>query len=599
MVQDVLSRVLCLPGGKIFAALDHPAPGCQQAGVWYVEEEVESIEDNARSSNEVCINSTATIYLCQQAGVRYVEKEVESMDDDARSSSVACTDGSIINSRLVVVAAGAASGKFLKYDNDTRGVGVQTAYGIEVELDSAYPYNPASMLFMDYRDLQRSREELAAEGELSQRPSFLYAMPSTPTRVFFQAEERVLPQRPSFLYAMPSTPTWVFFQETCLASRPAMPFDMPPVPPFSPFLSVLRHLFSPLPRPTPLWVTGDVPGVPPCNAETCLASRPAMPFDMLKTRLRSRLAQLGVIYTVTHEEVRAVSDRPLQSDCLIVVLRSCSDCSRLAQLGVKYTVTHEEVRAVIGIPLEWAALSLTPRSSTWAFPIPAYHAPALPHPYFPSPLRPTYQEWSYIPFETSQKFSPSPHLPGVEWSYIPVGGSLPLTTQQHLGFGAAASMIHPATGYSITRSLTEAPHYATALAAALRSPSRTSLEAATQAWDHLWSAERKRQQSFMIFGLELILQLDAPATRDFFNAFFKLPPSYPSRPFPTTLLLPSPFSALLCSSPTLSTHLHPSPPLRLWRGFLASNLSSLDLLLLAFSTFLVASNPLRSALSTI
>ncbi|CAI5519438.1 unnamed protein product [Closterium sp. Naga37s-1] len=305
------------------------------------------------------------VLRCQQAGVRYVEKEVESMDDDARSSSVACTDGSRINSRLVVVAAGAASGKFLKYDNDTRGVGVQTAYGIEVELDSAYPYNPASMLFMDYRDLQRSREELAAEGELSQRPSFLYAMPSTPTRVFFE--------------------------------------------------------------------------------ETCLASRPAMPFDMLKTRLRSRLAQLGVKYTVTHEE---------------------------------------------------------------------------------------------------------------EWSYIPVGGSLPLTTQQHLGFGAAASMIHPATGYSITRSLTEAPHYATALAAALRSPSRTSLEAATQAWDHLWSVERKRQQSFMIFGLELILQLDAPATRDFFNAFFKLPP-------------------------------------RLWRGFLASNLSSLDLLLFAFSTFLVASNPLR------
>ncbi|CAI5506229.1 unnamed protein product [Closterium sp. Naga37s-1] len=362
------------------------------------------------------------VLRCQQAGVRYVEKEVESMDDDARSSSVACTDGSRINSRLVVVAAGAASGKFLKYDNDTRGVGVQTAYGIEVELDSAYPYNPASMLFMDYRDLQRSREELAAEGELSQRPSFLYAMPSTPTRVFFQ--------------------------------------------------------------------------------ETCLASRPAMPFDMLKTRLRSRLAQLGVKYTVTHEE---------------------------------------------------------------------------------------------------------------EWSYIPVGGSLPLTTQQHLGFGAAASMIHPATGYSITRSLTEAPHYATALAAALRAPSRTSLEAATQAWDHLWSAERKRQQSFMIFGLELILQLDAPATRDFFNAFFKLPPSdlplalplsillhpfsTPHHPLVTPLDPSPPLSAspltLLRPSLPLINPLHPSPPLRLWRGFLASNLSSLDLLLFAFSTFLVASNPLR------
>lgn len=36
--------------------------------------------------------------------------------------------------RLVVVAAGAASGKFLKYRGGTRGVGVQTAYGAEVEV---------------------------------------------------------------------------------------------------------------------------------------------------------------------------------------------------------------------------------------------------------------------------------------------------------------------------------------------------------------------------------------------------------------------------------------------------------------------------------
>ena len=33
-----------------------------------------------------------------------------------------------------------------------------------------------------------------------------------------------------------------------------------------------------------------------------------------------------------------------------------------------------------------------------------------------------------------------------EWSYIPVGGALPDTRQPTTGFGAAASMIHPATG---------------------------------------------------------------------------------------------------------------------------------------------------------
>lgn len=36
-----------------------------------------------------------------------------------------------------------------------------------------------------------------------------------------------------------------------------------------------------------------------------------------------------------------------------------------------------------------------------------------------------------------------------EWSYIPVGGSLPNTEQKNLAFGAAASMVHPATGKEI------------------------------------------------------------------------------------------------------------------------------------------------------
>ena len=33
-----------------------------------------------------------------------------------------------------------------------------------------------------------------------------------------------------------------------------------------------------------------------------------------------------------------------------------------------------------------------------------------------------------------------------DWSWIPVGGSLPNTEQKNLAFGAAACMVHPATG---------------------------------------------------------------------------------------------------------------------------------------------------------
>lgn len=152
-----------------------------------------------------------------------------------------------------------------------------------------------------------------------------------------------------------------------------------------------------------------------------------------------------------------------------------------------------------------------------------------------------------------------------EWSYIPVGVAIPDTTQQHLGFGAAASMVHPATGYSVVRSLSEAPSYAAAIASALRAKPSNSLvrisdisarAAALQAWSALWPKERKRQRAFFMFGLELILQLDVNGIRMFFNTFFQLPEW-------------------------------------MWKGFLAANLSSAELIWFAIMTFMVAPNDLR------
>ncbi|KAK9149104.1 hypothetical protein Scep_007861 [Stephania cephalantha] len=135
------------------------------------------------------------------------------------------------------------------------------------------PYDPGLMVFMDYRDYVK-REAQCSEAEY---PTFLYVMPMSPTRVFFE--------------------------------------------------------------------------------ETCLASRNAMPFDLLKRKLLSRLENMGVRILEVYEE---------------------------------------------------------------------------------------------------------------EWSYIPVGGSLPNTEQKNLAFGAAASMVHPATGYSVVRSLSEAPKYASVIAKILR-----------------------------------------------------------------------------------------------------------------------------------
>ena len=54
--------------------------------------------------------------------------------------------------RLVTLAAGAAAGKFLKYEHKAPTVAAQTAYGIEVELEGyEEKYDGSTMLFMDFR----------------------------------------------------------------------------------------------------------------------------------------------------------------------------------------------------------------------------------------------------------------------------------------------------------------------------------------------------------------------------------------------------------------------------------------------------------------
>ncbi len=203
-----------------------------------------------------------------------------------------------------------------------------------------------------------------------------------------------------------------------------------------------------------------------------------------------------------------------------------------------------------------------------------------------------------------------------EWSYIPVGGPMPLQDQTITAFGAAANLVHPATGFSVTRSLREAPALAEqiqqvwraawgcaaawrlqraawgragaaaqagCLAAGARMPRRAGilarageggpaswLTAATPApgpqalaadravgetsaavWRALWPEEKCRQASFHVFGMELLAALDLAATNQFFNTFFSLPSFY-------------------------------------WRGFLASNLSSAQLVAFALLTFALA-----------
>ncbi|KAI7735588.1 hypothetical protein M8C21_030751 [Ambrosia artemisiifolia] len=309
---------------------------------------------------------------CVESGVSYLSSKVERITEAPNGQSLIECEGNItIPCRLATVASGAASGKLLQYELGGPRVCVQTAYGVEVEVESI-PYDPSLMVFMDYRDYTKHKSQSLE----AQYPTFLYVMPMSPTKVFFE--------------------------------------------------------------------------------ETCLASKEAMPFELLKSKLMSRLKTMGIRITKTYEE---------------------------------------------------------------------------------------------------------------EWSYIPVGGSLPNTEQKNLAFGAAASMVHPATGYSVVRSLSEAPNYASVIAKILGQgnskqmlvPGRYTTNISKQAWETLWPLERKRQRAFFLFGLALIVQMDIEGTRTFFRTFFRL-------------------------------------PTWMWWGFLGSSLSSTDLIAFAFYMFIIAPHSLRMGL---
>jgi lycopene epsilon-cyclase len=84
-----------------------------------------------------------------------------------------------------------------------------------------------------------------------------------------------------------------------------------------------------------------------------------------------------------------------------------------------------------------------------------------------------------------------------EYSYIPVGGPMPRGDQCVTAFGAAANLVHPATGYSITRMLEESGPFADSIASGLVAQQPVS-EAAAQVWDMLWPLEKRRQVRCML-----------------------------------------------------------------------------------------------------
>jgi lycopene beta-cyclase len=104
---------------------------------------------------------------------------------------------------------------------------------------------------------------------------------------------------------------------------------------------------------------------------------------------------------------------------------------------------------------------------------------------------------------------------------------LPTIPQQIIGIGAAASVVHPATGYSVAASLRAAPKLAQALAKVIDIPTTASpsnpAEKSRPAWDTVWPADRLSARRLEHYGMERMLLMDQQLIRSFFDTFFSLP----------------------------------------------------------------------------
>ena len=106
---------------------------------------------------------------------------------------------------------------------------------------------------------------------------------------------------------------------------------------------------------------------------------------------------------------------------------------------------------------------------------------------------------------------------------FPMNLPLPFKRQFVLGFGGAASMVHPASGYMIGSLLRRAPFLAEKLAKYLKEPNLSSLELATKGWSVLWPYELTQRHKLYQYGLQRLMSFDESRLRSFFINFFKLP----------------------------------------------------------------------------
>jgi lycopene beta-cyclase/lycopene epsilon-cyclase len=111
-----------------------------------------------------------------------------------------------------------------------------------------------------------------------------------------------------------------------------------------------------------------------------------------------------------------------------------------------------------------------------------------------------------------------------EFCLFPMNPPLPDLHQPVVGFGGAAGMVHPASGFMVGSVLRRAPGLAAAIASAFEGPPTSPQAVAAAAWGALWPAPLRWNHAFYRFGLEKLMRFDEARLRHHFASFFSLPP---------------------------------------------------------------------------
>ena len=113
----------------------------------------------------------------------------------------------------------------------------------------------------------------------------------------------------------------------------------------------------------------------------------------------------------------------------------------------------------------------------------------------------------------------------VERCLFPMNLPLPDLTQPVVGFGGAASMVHPASGYMVGALLRRAPDLATSLVRTMEDSQATGVDIALAGWKGLWTRDRLRKHYLYLFGLDALMGFEADRLNHHFQTFFSLPQS--------------------------------------------------------------------------